>query len=246
MKKSIALIFALAATSLFAAPKAASNAATKVSKAEAVKNLVDQGVQFHEQGQYDEAIAKYKEAEKKDPKNALVKYEMAFTYHAKRDLDKSLTYAKAATKLKSEGIDENLYSLLGTIYDESAEANTIYASGVDWAEWFNAGDAITLSGCTQTGNNISVIINVNNPYFDDMRFQINPSTLHGKTDPDYRRCEAIGLEIRKTMNQIREGIREGIEAAAAPKVAVTCPSCGASTIPDEKGCCEYCGAALNV
>ena len=66
--------------------------------------------------------------------------------------------------------------------------------------------------------NISVIINVNNPYFDDMRFQINPSTLHGKTDPDYRRCEAIGLEIRKTMNQIREGIREGIEAAAAPKV----------------------------
>ena len=92
--------------------------------------------------------------------------------------------------------------------------------------------------------NISVIINVNNPYFDDMRFQINPSTLHGKTDPDYRRCEAIGLEIRKTMNQIREGIREGIEAAAAPKVAVTCPSCGASTIPDEKGCCEYCGSAL--
>ncbi len=94
--------------------------------------------------------------------------------------------------------------------------------------------------------NMSVIIYVNNPYFDDMRFQINSSTLHGKTDPDYRRCEAIGLEIRKTMNQIREGIREGIEAAAAPKTAVTCPSCGASTIPDANGCCEYCGAALKV
>ena len=94
--------------------------------------------------------------------------------------------------------------------------------------------------------NMSVVIYVNNPYFDDMRFQINSSTLHGKTDPDYRRCEAIGLEIRKTMNQIREGIREGIEAAAAPKTAVTCPSCGASTIPDANGCCEYCGAALKV
>ncbi len=92
--------------------------------------------------------------------------------------------------------------------------------------------------------NMSVIIYVNNPYFDDMRFQINSSTLHGKTDPDYRRCEAIGLEIRKTMNQIREGIREGIEAAAAPKTAVTCPSCGASTIPDANGCCEYCGGAI--
>lgn len=118
MNKSIALILALA-TTLFAAPK--------VSKAEAVKALVDQGVQFHEQGQYDEAIAKYKEAEKKDPKNALVKYEMAFTYHAKHDLDKALSYAKAATKLKSEGFQENLYSLLGTIYDDKSMPDSALA-----------------------------------------------------------------------------------------------------------------------
>ena len=126
MKKSIALIFALAAT-LFAAPNATSKAATKTSKAEAVKKLVDQGVQFHEQGQYDEAIAKYKEAEKKDPKSALVKYEMAFTYHAKRDLDKSLTYARAATKLKTDGIEENLYSLLGTVYDDKGMPDSALA-----------------------------------------------------------------------------------------------------------------------
>ena len=126
MKKSIALIFALA-TTLFAAPNATSKAATKTSKAEAVKKLVDQGVQFHEQGQYDEAIAKYKEAEKKDPKSALVKYEMAFTYHAKRDLDKSLTYARAATKLKTDGIEENLYSLLGTVYDDKGMPDSALA-----------------------------------------------------------------------------------------------------------------------
>ena len=46
----------------------------------------------------------------------------------------------------------------GTIYGESAEANTIYAADVDWSEWFRVGDAISLSGCTQTANNISVII----------------------------------------------------------------------------------------
>ena len=120
MKKSIALIFALAAT-LFAAPNATSKAATKTSKAEAVKKLVDQGVQFHEQGQYDEAIAKYKEAEKKDPKSALVKYEMAFTYHAKR------AYARAATKLKTDGIEENLYSLLGTVYDDKGMPDSALA-----------------------------------------------------------------------------------------------------------------------
>ena len=91
---------------------------------------------------------------------------------------------------------------------------------------------------------ISIVINVNNPYFDDMRFKINGSTIQGKTDPEYRKCEAVGLEIRDTMNKIRQNIRDGIIAAAAPKVAVTCPNCGASTIPDDNGCCEYCGAAL--
>ena len=38
--------------------------------------------------------------------------------------------------------------------------------------------------------------------------------------------------------------RQEAAEAAAPKVAVTCPYCGASTVPDEKGCCEYCGSAL--
>jgi len=123
MKKTIAFILILIAnTALFAAPNS-----TKNAKADDVKKLVDQGVQFHEQGQYDEAIAKYKEAEKKDPKNALVKYEMAFTYHAKHDLDKALTYAKAATKLKTSGIEENLYSLLGSIYDEKGMADSALA-----------------------------------------------------------------------------------------------------------------------
>ncbi|MBQ7079833.1 MAG: tetratricopeptide repeat protein [Fibrobacter sp.] len=127
MKKSIALLFCIATTSLFAAANA-----TKKANADAIERLINEGVQFHEQGQFDDAIAKYKQAEKKDPKNALVKYEMAFTYHAKRDLDKALSYAKAATKLKTENIDENLYSLLGSIYDEKGmpdSALAIYREG---------------------------------------------------------------------------------------------------------------------
>ena len=127
MKKSIALLFCIATTSLFAASNA-----TKSANADAIERLINEGVQFHEQGQFDDAIAKYKQAEKKDPKNALVKYEMAFTYHAKRDLDKALSYARAATKLKTENIDENLYSLLGSIYDEKGmpdSALAIYREG---------------------------------------------------------------------------------------------------------------------
>lgn len=58
------------------------------------------------------------------------------------------------------------------------------------------------------------------------------------------------LEYQKTMrlyDQIYEalmGAREkGIEQQK-PKVAMMCPGCGASTIPDSSGRCEYCTRAL--
>ena len=44
---------------------------------------------------------------------------------------------------------------------------------------------------------------------------------------------------------VRLDAREEAKAAAAPKTAVICPYCGASTIPDERGCCEWCGGAIN-
>ena len=34
------------------------------------------------------------------------------------------------------------------------------------------------------------------------------------------------------------------ESASTVLLAVTCPKCGASTIPDAFGCCEYCGGAI--
>ncbi len=36
----------------------------------------------------------------------------------------------------------------GTLFGETAEANTIRCEGVDWAAWFRDGDAVTISGCT--------------------------------------------------------------------------------------------------
>lgn len=47
----------------------------------------------------------------------------------------------------------------GTYVGESAEANTIYASGAVWASRFNEGDAVTISGCTtHTVNNKTAVI----------------------------------------------------------------------------------------
>jgi len=47
----------------------------------------------------------------------------------------------------------------GTIYEQEAQANTIQAAGVNWADYFHKGDAITISGCaTHPENNKSLII----------------------------------------------------------------------------------------
>ena len=66
-----------------------------------------------------------------------------------------------------------------------------------------------------------------------------------ETNVEYRNCKKLGEEIRQVLTQVRRDVREKIEQAAAPKTAVTCPYCGATTTPDASGCCEYCGGAVN-
>lgn len=105
-----------------------------------------------------------------------------------------------------------------------------------------------------------ITIFVNNPYFDKMRFKINSSSVditpsamrpgmtavcNPESNVEYRNYKKLGEEIRQVLTQVREDVREKIEQEAAPKAAVTCPYCGATTTPDANGCCEYCGGAVN-
>ena len=112
-----------------------------------------------------------------------------------------------------------------------------------------------------------IIINVNNPYFDEIKFRLNPSSIEisdsnnarpsfggvtlnaGKPNPEncpeYRHYKDMSEEIKAVLLNVRQTVRENVAAAAAPKMAVTCPYCGATTTPDEKGCCEFCGGAIN-
>ena len=65
-----------------------------------------------------------------------------------------------------------------------------------------------------------------------------------KNSVEYREYENLGWEIRDVLMQVREGARAEAAEANAPKQAVKCPYCGATTIPTENGCFEYCGAAI--
>lgn len=54
---------------------------------------------------------------------------------------------------------ESLTFCDGEIYGEAAKANTIQAEGVAWSDYFKAGDAVTITGCTvEPGNNKTPII----------------------------------------------------------------------------------------
>ena len=127
-----------------------------------------------------------------------------------------------------------------------------------------------------------IVIHVNNPYFNEIRFQLNSSSVDNDEETlldgpnamggprggfrpgmgmrrgpqisnaeevraslEYQQYEEMGREIRDALLQVRQQVRDEAAAAAAPKTAVTCPYCGATTTPDASGCCEYCGGAVN-
>ena len=113
--------------------------------------------------------------------------------------------------------------------------------------------------------NFYVTIQVDSPFFDDIRYSLSNGyvktgetpmgggpagwrvhrpgvTLHTR---DYMEYLNLGNEIKAAVLEMRRSAREEIAAQNAPKTAVNCPFCGASTVPDENGCCEYCGSALS-
>ena len=115
-----------------------------------------------------------------------------------------------------------------------------------------------------------IVINVRHPYFDEMSFKLNrndvkieswgtgfrattgvgrfvnnkASGFAPHSDPEYNRYVQLGEEIKQALLAARQEAREEAATAAAPKTAVSCPWCGATTLPDANGCCEYCGGTV--
>jgi len=115
---------------------------------------------------------------------------------------------------------------------------------------------------------LKATIFVDHPYFDLMSFSVSNGyiktgdrrmaaetvggwnfntvgQLNSLKVKEYRECVALGNEIKAVIDAICEENRRREQTGNAPKTAVKCPYCGASTVPDENGCCEYCGSALN-
>ena len=110
--------------------------------------------------------------------------------------------------------------------------------------------------------NFNMVINVNSPWFSEIKFRLNNPAIKveppaggrglsmnrgaevGRTSVAYRQCEQLAEEIKAVFTEVRQTMRENITAANAPQIARTCPHCGATTIPDASGRCEFCGGAM--
>lgn len=112
----------------------------------------------------------------------------------------------------------------------------------------------------QFSYDLTMIIHVNHPWFNEIRFKLNNISIRVEPPPgrmifrggeetarrsmEYREMEALGEEIREALMQVRQDVRDEVAAMNAPKVAMTCPHCGATTIPTN-GLCEYCNGAVS-
>ena len=73
----------------------------------------------------------------------------------------------------------------GTYAGEEAEGNTVYAAGIDWADYFKVGDAVTISGSSEADNNKTAIIREIDG--NEMRFYEHSFTNHAAQSISFAR-----------------------------------------------------------
>ncbi len=125
---------------------------TTVAQSE-VEKLIDEGIELHDKGDYNAAIAKYDAALQLDPASYMAMYEKSFAYMAMKKYDESEDMLKKLLKeCKDPAIKKLCFVNYGTILDykgETKKSLKIYDEGIKefpdhYLLHFNKG--ITLSG----------------------------------------------------------------------------------------------------
>lgn len=102
--------------------------------------------------------------------------------------------------LESKWSGASLTFTNGELYEEPAEANCIECTGVAWGDYFNVGDAVTISGCTtHTENNKTPIIRGIDG--DKLYFYEHVFVLDGN-DGDEPYTETGTLKIERTVPDV--------------------------------------------
>lgn len=99
--------------------------------------------------------------------------------------------------LESTWTGNSLTFTHGVLYEEPAENNTIQCAGVNWSQYFKAGDAVTIEGCTKhpENNKTPIIREIDG---DKLYFYEYVFTLDGDEN-DTAYTETGSLSIKRTV-----------------------------------------------
>ena len=102
---------------------------------EAAEKLVDEGIAYHDKGDYEGAIAKYDKALQLDKDNLLALYEKAFSLLALQKYEESIQLCQTAIeKHNGENVLKTVYVTYGNAYDylkKTDKAIEIYDEGIE-------------------------------------------------------------------------------------------------------------------
>jgi hypothetical protein len=123
MKKLILISLALIALSLsVSAQKIEKPTLTPSEPTAAQKELIDQGVQLHDEKRYADAILKYRQVLKENPDCVLAQYELAYSLYAKGDLVTAKETAFKLTKYISK-LGVRAYGMIANVLDDEGKPN---------------------------------------------------------------------------------------------------------------------------
>ena len=115
---AVLLVVLTPAVTLAQLGSAPTRTATPSTPAE--NSTIEAGIKLHDAGTFDEAIAKYEEVLKLSPANMTALYELAFSFAANKEYEKSLAAATRGTEYQSELL-AMFYDLVGGAYDSMGE-----------------------------------------------------------------------------------------------------------------------------
>lgn len=85
------------------------------------QSLLNEGIELHDAGKYQEAIDKYKKSLAIDPASALVYYEMAYSYHQLKDYRNALECVNKSLSLNDEKTNYLATIVKGSVLDDMGE-----------------------------------------------------------------------------------------------------------------------------
>jgi tetratricopeptide (TPR) repeat protein len=95
---------------------------SQINAQKTIESIVREGIGYHDNGNYDDAIRTYKKALDLDAKSTLVNYEISMSYFAKGDYEKAIKYADVVLKQKSRYMLE-AYIVKGSSLDMVGRSN---------------------------------------------------------------------------------------------------------------------------